>query len=113
MSYSLQPLWNVAVIGTGSPVTLYTSLAGRSQIQAFTVSNVSALPCWVEIWWIASGGTAGAANLLQPQTTLFAGQVLNIAALIGQVMAVGDYIQAQAQTAASLNTAGSGLVMSP
>jgi hypothetical protein len=113
VAYTIQRLFEPTQLSNAA-ATLYTSTGVRTQVQKFTITNPSASTnYWAEVWWIPTGQTLATAYLVLPQTVMLAGQSVDVLALIGQTLAAGDYIQAQAQTANVLNVAASGLVMTP
>lgn len=72
------------------------------QINASWVSNPSALPCWVEIYRVPSGGTAAQATRIFPRTVLAVGAYIPVSPLWGAELNPGDTLWGLAQTASSI-----------
>ena len=85
-----------------SQTTQYTSTGVKTSIDKFTVSNDTAVVATIAVNLVASGGAAGASNLVLTEKTVLPGDVYTCPELIGQILAPGDFISTIAGTASAL-----------
>lgn len=92
----------------GSPSTLVQGQANVAAtiISTATFTNTDTVPHTLNIYLVRSGGTAGAGNALVSSQQLAAGQAYVSPEIQGQVLGVGDTIQAAADTANKITCAG-------
>lgn len=111
MSFLIQPLFEATLV-TNAATTFYTALA-RTRIDAMSVINPSATVTYTfTLHWVPSGGAAATANKIVPARPILPGESWIVFPIIGQTLAVGDFIQALASTTNVLNLAASGMLMS-
>jgi len=79
--------------------TLYTSTSAKTEISKFTLTNGTASNVVVNIYLVASGGTAGATNLVLPNKTIAPYEVYKCPELVGQILESGGFISGIAGTA--------------
>jgi hypothetical protein len=85
-----------------SQTTQYTAPTGtRTIIDKLTATNNTASPVTWAVNLVATGGSAGASNLVV-STTVAAGATELCSAAIGQVLSAGDFISTLAGTASAL-----------
>jgi hypothetical protein len=85
-----------------SQTTQYTAPTGtRTIIDKATATNDTGSPVTCDVNVVASGGSAGASNLVL-SITVAAGTVDLCAALVGHVLQPGDFVSAIAGTATAL-----------
>jgi hypothetical protein len=72
--------------------TKYTSTGVQTIIDKFTATNTTAGPLTIAVNLVPAAGAAGSGNLIRPAKTLLAGEVYRFPELVGQLLAVGDFI---------------------
>jgi hypothetical protein len=111
MTVTPAALWGPLALGT-SNAAIYTQVAGLGIVTEELFANVGALAVHLKVWVVRSGGSAGTANqIIGATATGFAissGQSYVSPELANLVLGAGDAIWAVCDTAASLNTVGSG-----
>jgi hypothetical protein len=80
------------------------------QVLAFTLTNTSGATRTVNLYRVAGGGAANAANQVVSGRTIATGNSYNVVELIGQVLEPGDSIWGDADAATSVSVAASGVV---
>jgi hypothetical protein len=86
-----------------SQTTQYTSPAGtRTIVDKATVTNVTASPATLAVNIVASGGAAGASNVILDTKTIAADECYTLPELVGQILNAGDFISTIAGTASAL-----------
>ena len=85
----------------------FTAIA-LTVIDAATVVNTSAASVSISISIVESGGVLSGGSLSIDSRTLQAGETYQCPELVGQVLAVGDYVSAVASAATSANIRISG-----
>jgi predicted phage tail protein len=94
---------------TTSALTYYTAPASTlTTISACTLTNTSAAPVTATVYLVATGGTAGAANIILSARALAAGESFNVGSAIGQTLSAGGQIQALASAVTSITLVASG-----
>jgi len=88
--------------------TQYTATNCKTVIDKFTVTNTTGAPVTFSANLVASGGTAGAANLVLSNKSVAAGQTYNCPELVGQSLEAGGFISTLAGAAASLTISATG-----
>ena len=96
---------------TNSAATQYTSPANVvSIVKKLTLCNTSSTTGYmVTIYVVASGGSAGATNLLINARVIGPLQTLDVSEAVNQILNGGDFISAFADTAAEVNIRISGV----
>lgn len=113
MSWKIQPIIAAGTQLTNAQATYFTATV-RTRIEAFNLTNTSdATPYTVNVNWVPSGGAAGAANLVVNDRILLPGESWSVYPLIGQTLAIGDFISMIASTTLVVNAQASGLLMTP
>ena len=74
----------------------------RTIIDKATVANDTGAAATLDVHVVASGGSAGASNLITATLSIAAGTSESIAALIGHVLNPGDFVSTAAGTASAL-----------
>ena len=83
--------------------TQYTAGAGvKTIIDKFTITNGTAGAVTLSVNIVASGGAAGAANLVVSAKSVAAGETYTCPELVGQILNAGDFISTIASAATSL-----------
>jgi len=77
-------------------------------IDKFTVTNTSAANVTFSVNLVASGGTAGDANLVLKAKTIVPNETYTCPELVGQVLEAGGFISTIAGAATSLTISASG-----
>jgi hypothetical protein len=85
-----------------SQTTQYTATAVRAIIDKFTVANSTGSPATLAVNVVASGGSAGASNVVVATKTLAAGDTYTFPEMVGQILNAGDFISTIAGTASAL-----------
>jgi len=89
--------------------TQYTAPAlTKVVIDKFTGMNDAAVPVTLSINLVASGGAAGAGNLIVKTRTLAAGEAYTFPEVVGHAMEAGGFISTIASAATSITIAASG-----
>jgi hypothetical protein len=96
---------------TNADATYFTALV-PTQITNLVVCNPTAGAAWINVNWIPSGGSVGAANLVVYERYVQPGETWKIGPMIGQVLAVGDKLSMKASAGTTLNVMGSGIAVS-
>jgi hypothetical protein len=88
--------------------TQYTATGCRTIIDKFTVTNTSAANVTLAVNLVASGGSAGVANLVLSAKNIIPGETYLCPELVGQVLESGGFISTLAGAATSLTIRASG-----
>ena len=88
--------------------TQYTANNCKCIIDKFTVTNTSAANVTFSVNLVASGGTAGDANLVLKAKTVVPNETYTCPELVGQVLEAGGIISTIAGAATSLTISASG-----
>lgn len=88
--------------------TQYTATNCKTIIDKFTVTNTTAGPVTFACNLVASGGAAGASNLVLSTKSIAAGEAYTCPELVGQTLEPGGFISTLAGAAASLTISASG-----
>jgi len=86
----------------------YTATNCKCIIDKFTVTNTSAANVTFSVNLVASGGTAGDANLVLKAKTVVPNETYTCPELVGQVLEAGGTISTIAGAATSLTISASG-----
>ena len=86
----------------------YTANNCKTVIDKFTVTNTTAGNVVFSCNLVASGGVAGAANLVLSARTIAPGETYTCPELVGQSLEAGDFISTLASAATSLTISASG-----
>ena len=86
----------------------YTATNCKCIIDKFTVTNTSAANVTFSVNLVASGGTAGDANLVLKAKTVVPNETYTCPELVGQVLEAGGIISTIAGVSASLTISASG-----
>jgi hypothetical protein len=97
-----------AKFAEGTQVTQYTSTGVTTIIDKFTATNISGSAATISVNLVTTAGSAGNTNLITKTKTLQASEVYTFPELVGQVLAVGDFISTIAGTASAINIRVSG-----
>lgn len=88
--------------------TQYTAVACKTIIDKFTVTNTSGGNVAFSANLVASGGAAGASNLVIPAKSIAAGETYTCPELVGQTLEPSGFISTLAGAATSLTISASG-----
>jgi hypothetical protein len=88
--------------------TQYTAVNCKTIIDKFTVTNTSAANAVFSVNLIASGGTAGNANLIVKTRSVAPNETYTCPELIGQTLDINGFISTLAGTASALTVSASG-----
>jgi len=88
--------------------TQYTATNCKTIIDKFTVTNTTAAPVTFACNLVASGGAAGASNLVLSTKSIAAGETYTCPELVGQTLEPSGFISTLAGAAASLTISASG-----
>jgi hypothetical protein len=88
--------------------TQYTATNCKAIIDKFTVTNTNTVNVTFSVNLVASGGSAGTANLIVKTRSIVPGETYLCPELVGQVLEAGGFISTLAGTATSLTIAASG-----
>ncbi len=91
-----------------SQTAQYTAANCKTIIDKFTVSNTTGGAVTFACNLVASGGSAGASNLVLPSKSIAAGEVYTCPELVGQTLESGGFISTIAGAATSLTISASG-----
>lgn len=91
--------------------TQYTSTNVRTIIDKFTATNYSAGAVTISVNLVPSAGAAANSNLIVKTKTLQAAECYTFPELVGQILAVDDFISTIAGAATSINIRASGRVI--
>jgi len=97
-----------AKFAEATQVTQYTATGVTAIIDKFTATNISASAATISVNLVTLAGSAGNTNLITKTKTLQASEVYTFPELVGQVLAVGDFISTIAGTASAINIRVSG-----
>lgn len=86
----------------------YTATNCKTIIDKFTVTNTTAGAVTFAVNLVASGGAAGASNLIIDDKSIAAGECYTCPELVGQTLESGGFISTLAGAAASLTISASG-----
>lgn len=86
----------------------YTSSGVKTIIDKFTVTNTSGSAATLSVNLVASGGSAGASNLVLNAQSISAGACYLCPELVGQTLESGGFISTLASTAGALTISASG-----
>ena len=86
----------------------YTSSGVKTIIDKFTVTNTSGSAATFSVNLVASGGSAGASNLVLNAQSIPAGACYLCPELVGQTLESGGFISTLASTAGALTISASG-----
>ena len=87
----------------------YTATNCKCIIDKFTVTNTSAANVTFSVNLVASGGTAGYANLVLKEKTVVPNETYTCPELVGQVLEAGGIISTIAGVVASLTISACGV----
>ena len=110
MAVNIQPLIEVVPL-TNATATYFTAQV-PTRIDKMTVANPTGGAATVSIYWVPQSGTAGDSNVLVKTRPVQSLESWDVWPFIGQVLAVGDTIQAVASAGATINLAASGTTVS-
>jgi hypothetical protein len=88
--------------------TQYTATNCKTIIDKFTVTNTTAGAVTFACNLVASGGSAGASNLVLSTKSIAAGEAYTCPELVGQTLELGGFISTLAGAATSLTISASG-----
>jgi len=88
--------------------TQYTATGCKTIIDKFTVTNTTGAPVTFACNLVASGGAAGASNLVLSTKSIAAGEAYTCPELVGQTLEPSGFISTLAGAAASLTISASG-----
>jgi hypothetical protein len=88
--------------------TQYTSTGVTTIIDKFTATNISGSAATISVNLVTTADTAGNTNLITKTKTLQPSEVYTFPELVGQVLAVGDFISTIAGTGSAINIRVSG-----
>ena len=88
--------------------TQYTATNCKTIIDKFTATNTTASNVVFSVNLVASGGSAGASNLVLPTRTIVPAEVYLCPELVGQTLESGGFISTLASAATSLTISASG-----
>lgn len=88
--------------------TQYTSQAGNTIIDKFTVTNTSAVDVTFSVNLVAAGGVVNDFNLVLKSRIVAPSETYNCPELTGQVLEVGGFISTIAGAVTSLTISASG-----
>jgi uncharacterized protein YlaI len=88
--------------------TQYTATNCKAIIDKFTVTNTNTGNVTFSVNLVASGGSAGTANLIVKARSIVPGETYLCPELVGQVLESGGFISTLAGTATSLTITASG-----
>ena len=97
-----------AKFAENSQTTQYTASGVTAIIDKFTATNISGSAATISVNLVTTAGSAGNTNLITKTKTLQASEVYTFPELVGQVLAVGDFISTIAGTASAINIRVSG-----
>lgn len=86
----------------------YTATNCKAIIDKFTVTNTTGGAVTIAVNLVASGGAAGASNLVLPAKSIAAGECYTCPELVGQTLESGGFISTIAEAATSLTISASG-----
>lgn len=86
----------------------YTALDCKTIIDKFTATNTTAANVVFSVNLVASGGAAGASNLVVKTRTIAPNETYTFPELVGQTLEAGDFISTLANTATALTISASG-----
>jgi hypothetical protein len=92
----------------GAQTGQYTANNCKTIIDKFTVTNTTAGAVSFSCNLVASGGTAGASNLVLDAKSLAAHETYTCPELVGQTLEAGGFISTLASAATSLTISASG-----
>ncbi len=96
-----------------SNTTLFTSPASVwTRIESLSVANPTGGSATYSLWLVASGGSAGNANIITSAQSVLAGQTVDDQHVIGKVLNPGGFIVAVASAATTLSIHASGIQQS-
>ena len=97
------------LLAQNAQTTQYPTPAGiRTIIDKFTGTNTTGVAATLTVNLVASGGAAGAANIIISAKTLQPGESYTFPELVGHVLNAGDFISTLASTAAAIVIRASG-----
>jgi len=91
-----------------SQTTQYTASNVRAVIDKFTATNTTTSNVTLSVNLVASGGSAGASNLIVDARTIAPDETYTFPELVGQVLEAGGFISTIASAATSLTIRASG-----
>lgn len=86
----------------------YTAVGCKTVIDKFTVTNTSAANVAFSVNLVASGGAAGANNLVLKTRSIAPNETYTCPELVGQILEAGGFISTLAGAATSLTISASG-----
>jgi hypothetical protein len=92
----------------GAQTTQYTAVNAKAIIDKFTATNTSGGNVTISVNLVASGGSAGAANLIVDTRSIAPDETYTFPELVGQALEPGSFISTIASAAASLTIRASG-----
>jgi hypothetical protein len=91
-----------------SQTAQYTATNCKAIIDKFTVTNTNTANVTFSVNLVASGGTAGTANLIVKTRSIVPGETYLCPELVGQVLEAGGFISTLASSATSLTISAAG-----
>ena len=88
--------------------TQYTAVNAKAIIDKFTATNTSGGNVTISVNLVASGGSAGAANLIVDTRSIAPDETYTFPELVGQALEPGGFISTIASAATSLTIRASG-----
>lgn len=110
MAVVVKPLFEVVQLTNGA-VAYYTATV-PTRIDKMTVHNPTGSAATVTVYWVPSGGAAGATNALVTTRPVQSLESWDVFPFMGQVLATGDNISAVASAGATINFSASGTLIS-
>lgn len=108
MAATVQPLIEPVSL-TNSPVSYFTAGA-RTRVDQMSLANPSATTLYsATVWWVKTGSSPDTTNQVQPARPMTPGEAWNVLTFVGQTLASGDQIFAEAD--GPINFFASGTVM--
>lgn len=96
MSTTSKPIINAKDCEIALTTQYTTPASTRTQIDKFTVTNVTAGALTIDVHLVPSGGTADATNKIISAKSIAAGADESLSALAGHTLKAGDFISAVA-----------------
>ena len=107
MAVTIKPLFN-AKQAEAVQTTQYTATNCQTIIDKFTVTNTTAGNVTFSVNLVASGGSAGASNLIIDARAIAPGECYTCPELIGHIIGTSGFISTIASAATSLTIRASG-----
>lgn len=97
---------------TDAAATYYSSVNIKTRIDKMSFTNTDSMAHTVTLYLIPSGGTAGDGNTITSAHGVAAGETWNCPDAVGQILALGGFIQAKADTASVITISAAGATIS-